>query len=78
MVYGVSSVAQTKQYLEKRFSARLKRVKTKAFPIKDLAIGVGVLCRILYSIVSYLYVSCSRSIASVGEERANVSAIVYL
>ena len=40
--------------------------------------GVGVSCRILYSIVSYLYVSCSGSITSVGEERANVSAIVYL
>ena len=39
--------------------------------------GVGVQCRILYSIVSYLYVSCSGSITSVGEERANLSAIVY-
>ena len=29
-------------------------------------------------IFSYLYVSCSRSITSVGEERAYVSAIVYL
>ena len=37
-----------------------------------------VACRILYSIVSYLYVSCSGSITSVGEERANLSAIVYL
>ena len=32
--------------------------------------GVGVSCRILYSIVSYLYVSCSGSFTSVGEERA--------
>ena len=40
--------------------------------------GVGVSCRILYSIVSNLYVSCSRSITSVGEERASLSAIVYL
>ena len=39
---------------------------------------VCVLCRILYTIVSYLYVSCSGSIISVGEERANLSAIVYL
>ena len=31
--------------------------------------GVGVSCRILYSIVSYLYISCSGSITSVGEER---------
>ena len=40
--------------------------------------GVGVSCRILYSIVSYLYVSCSGSATSVGEERADLSAIVYL
>ena len=33
---------------------------------------------VLHSIVSYLYVSCSGSITSVGEERANLSAIVYL
>ena len=34
----------------------------------------------MYSIVIYLYVSCysSGSITSVGEERANLSAIVYL
>ena len=31
---------------------------------------VSVSCRILYSIVIYLYVSCSGSITSVGEERA--------
>ena len=31
--------------------------------------GVGVICRVLYSIVSYLYVSCRESITSVGEER---------
>ena len=35
--------------------------------------GVCVSCRILYFIVSYLYVSCSGSITSVGEERANLS-----
>ena len=40
--------------------------------------GVDVSCRILYSIVSYLYVSCSVSITWVWEERANLSAIVYL
>ena len=40
--------------------------------------GVGVSCHILSSIVSYLYVSCSGSITSVGEEGANMSAIVYL
>ena len=37
--------------------------------------GVGVACRILYSIVSYLYVNCSGSITSDGEERANLSTI---
>ena len=30
--------------------------------------GVGVSCRILFSFVGYLYVSCSGSITSVGEE----------
>ena len=40
--------------------------------------GVGVSCRILYSFVVYLYVSGSGSITSVGEERANLSAVVYL
>ena len=34
--------------------------------------------RILYSIDKYLYVSCSGSITSVGEERASLSVIVYL
>ena len=33
---------------------------------------------VLYSIVSYLYVSCSGSLTSVGKERANVSGIVNL
>ena len=40
--------------------------------------GVGVSCGILYSYVVYLYVSRSESITSVGEERANLSAVVYL
>ena len=31
-----------------------------------------------YSIARYLYVSCSGSITSFGEERAILSAIVYL
>ena len=38
--------------------------------------GVGVPCRILYSVVSYLYVGCSGSNTSVREETANLSAIV--
>ena len=40
--------------------------------------GVGVSCRNLYSIVVYLYVNGSGSITSVGEERANLSAVVYM
>ena len=32
----------------------------------------------VYYILSYLFVSCSRSITSVGEERAHFSAIIYL
>ena len=40
--------------------------------------GVRVLCRNLYSFVVYLYVNGSGSITSVWEERANLSAVVYL
>ena len=40
--------------------------------------GVDVSCRILYFIFSYIYVSCSGSITSVGEKRGNLSAVVYL
>ena len=40
--------------------------------------GVGVSCRNLYSFVVHLYLNGSRSITSVGEERANLSAVVYL
>ena len=40
--------------------------------------GIGVLCRNLYSFVVYLYVNGSGSNTSVGEERANLSAVVYL
>ena len=40
--------------------------------------GVGVSCRKLYSFVVYLYVNGSGSVTSVGEERANLSAVVYL
>ena len=36
-----------------------------------MLIGVGGSYRISYSIVTYLYVRCSGSITSVGEERAN-------
>ena len=36
------------------------------------------MCHNLYSFVVYLYVNGSGSITSVGEERANLSAFVYL
>ena len=35
-------------------------------------------CRNLYSFVIYLYVSGSGSNTSVGEERTNLDAVVYL
>ena len=41
-------------------------------------LGVCVSCRILHSSVDYLYVSGNGSITSVGEERAHLSAIVYI
>ena len=37
-----------------------------------------VSCRKLYYFVVYLYVNGSGSITSVGEERANLSAVIYL
>ena len=40
--------------------------------------GVGVSCRNFYSFVVYLYVNGSGSVTSVEEERANLSAVVYL
>ena len=40
--------------------------------------GVGVSCRKMDSFVVYLYVNGSGSITSVGKERANLSAVVYL
>ena len=45
-----------------------------------MLIGVGVSCRISYSVVSYVYVSLSGLITctSVGDERANFSSIVDL
>ena len=39
---------------------------------------MGVSCRNLYVFVVYLYVNGTGSITSVGEERANLSAVVYL
>ena len=41
-------------------------------------IGVGVSCRISHSVVGYLYLSFSGLFTSVGEERANFSAIDFL
>ena len=38
---------------------------------------VGVSCRIRYSIVSYLYVSCSESITSVWEEGYRLLIIMW-
>ena len=43
-----------------------------------MVFGVGVSCHILYSFIGYLYVGGSGSITSVGEERANLPAAVYL
>ena len=47
-------------------------------PVTSTSFGVGVSCRNLYSFVFYLYENGSGSITSVGEERANLSAVVYL
>ena len=41
-------------------------------------LGVGVSSRNFYSFLVYLSVNGSGSITSVGEERANLFAVVYL
>ena len=43
-----------------------------------IVFGVGVSSRCLYSVVVCLNVNGSESITSVGEERANLSAVVFL
>ena len=56
----------------------LLTLSRRAIPVKFNNFGVGVSCRKLYSFVVYLYVNGSGSITSVGEERANLSAVVSL
>ena len=56
----------------------MKNMQTNKINSYFMLFGVGVSCRILNSIVSYSNVSCNVSIASFGEETANLSAIVYL
>ena len=55
---------------------RSKVVILVSFLLNDF--GVGVSCRNLYYFVVYLYVNGSGSITLVGEERANLTAVVYL
>ena len=48
VVYWVSSVARTRQDIEKRVSASFKGVENEAFPDKNLAfkISILILCKI--------------------------------
>ena len=59
---------------------RSKAVVLVYFPLNVFGVGVSCRfsCRKLYSFVVYLYVNGSGSITSVGEERANLYAVVYL
>ena len=43
-----------------------------------MLIGIDVAFRVSYYIISYVYVSFSGLITSVGEKRAHFSAIAYL
>ena len=52
--------------------------RSKVVVLMYFSLEVGVSCRNLYSFVVYLYVNGSGSITSVGEEKANMSAVVYL
>ena len=42
MVYWVSSVAKTRQDIEKRFSVSFKGVDNPAFPVKNLALRIFI------------------------------------
>ena len=55
---------------------RSKRMVLVSFLLNVFVVSVS--CRYLYSFVVYLYVSGTGSNISVGEERANLSAVVYL
>ena len=46
-------------------------------PLYNVLIGVGVLCRILYSVVNYSYVSFGGLITSVGEEKERIFESCY-
>ena len=59
-------------------SVRVCTLQSISVVILTKCFGVGVSCRSLYSFVVYLYVNGSGSITSVGEERASLSAVVYL
>ena len=62
-------------------SPRLLAARSKAVVLVWFLLnvfGVGVSCRNLFSFVVYLYVNGSGSTTSVGEERASLSAAVYL
>ena len=52
--------------------------RSKAVYLVYFLLNVFVSCRNLYSLVVYLYVNGSGSITSVVEERANLSAVIYL
>ena len=71
-----SGKIETKKYTKNPCVDRLKAVVLVQFLLN--VFGVGVSCRNLYFFVVYLYVKGSGSSTSVGEERANLSAVVYL
>ena len=46
VVNWVSSVAQTRQVIEKQFSASVKEVENEPFPVKNFAFSICILCQI--------------------------------
>ena len=57
---------------------RLNLIEERLSVILTKCFWSRVSCRNWYSFVVYLFVFGSGSITSVGEERANLSAVVYL
>ena len=85
LVLGIAPKSRAKVCLQWRIlehpgsllaTERSKKVVLMYFLLN--VFGVGVLCRNMYSFIVYLYVNGSGSITSFGEERANLSVVVYL
>ena len=76
--YSVSRIRVIKPLHEKTCSLLLTILRRSIWcNYYFMLFGVGVSCRILYYIVSLLYVICKGSITSVGEERELICLLSF-